>query len=93
MLAPAFSHHTAPVPVVKTIASQHTGITELMNAILNLLKTAGNNDKKYLLLAEKAWRLIQYKRMRGINKQEMTEQIKQQLAENDFNLYHFVDTM
>ena len=93
MLGPAFSHHKPSIPVVKTIAAQHKGIIELMDAIVNMLKSVTNNDKKYLLLAEKAWRLIQNKKMRDINKQEMITAIKNKLAENSFNLYQFVETV
>ncbi|HTE13415.1 MAG TPA: methylmalonyl Co-A mutase-associated GTPase MeaB [Chitinophagaceae bacterium] len=93
MLGPAFSHHTPPVPVVKTIASQHTGITELMNTIINMLKTDRNNDKKYLLLAEKAWQLIINKRMSNINKSGILEQVKIKSAEKNFSLYRFVETL
>jgi LAO/AO transport system kinase len=58
-----------------------------------MLKSVTNNDKKYLLLAEKAWRLIQNKKMRDINKQEIITAIKNKLAENNFNLYQFVETV
>ncbi len=92
ILAPAFGHKIT-VPVIKTIASQQTGIDELKAAINQCLQTTGYSDKKDLLLAEKAWRLLQQKRMRNIDKQELLITIKQQLAKNSFNLYRFVDTL
>lgn len=92
ILAPASSDKTA-VPVIKTIASRQTGIDELRVAITKSLQNTGNTDKKFLLLAEKAWRLLQQKRMRNIDKQELLAAIKKQLAENSFNLYRFVDTL
>lgn len=92
ILAPAFADKTA-VPVIKTIASQQTGIDELKAAINNHLQTTRNTDKKHLLLAEKAWRLLQQKRMSNIDKQEWVNMIKKQVAENNFNLYRFVDTL
>jgi len=92
LLAPAPAHRNA-VPVLKTIASQHTGITELKTAIENILQANRNTSKKYLLLAEKAWRLLQQKHLRHINKQQMMEMIKKQLDEKTFNLYRFVDTL
>jgi len=93
MLGPAYRHREAAIPVIKTIASQHTGIDELANTVNNLLKTSNDNDKKHLLLAEKAWRLIQHKRMKDINKQQLITTIKDKLAAGNFNLYKFIDTL
>ena len=93
MLGPAYSHREAAIPVIKTIASQHTGIDDLANTVTSLLKTSKDNDKKHLLLAEKAWRLIQHKRMKDINKQLLITTIKNKLAAGNFNLYQFIDTL
>lgn len=90
MLAPAVANSTA-VPVIKTTASQQTGIEDLITAIKNTLQTAQQTDKKYLLLAEKAWQLLQQKKMRGISKPQLLAAIKKQLAAGNFNLYRFVD--
>jgi LAO/AO transport system kinase len=87
MLAPAFSNHQSEVPILKTAAAQHTGIAEL-HAVLKKLTTAEKeNEKQVWLLAEKAYQLIQQKRMRDIDRQTLAEQIK---AAPDFNLYQFV---
>ncbi len=88
MLAPAFHNHTAPVPVVKTIASQKTGIEELLKAIKEVLLIKKDNDKRSWLLAEKAYYLIQRKKMAEIDKAELKENIKGAGAE--FNLYRFI---
>jgi len=93
MLGPAYSHRKAAIPVIKTIASQHTGIEVLVDTVSSLLKTSDDNDKKNLLLAEKAWHLIQHKRMRDINKQQLVTAIKNKLATGNFNLYQFIDTL
>ena len=93
MLGPAYSHRKAAIPVIKTIASQHTGIEVLVDTVSSLLKTSDDNDKKNLLLAEKAWHLIQHKRMRDINKQQLVTAIKNKLAAGNFNLYQFIDTL
>ncbi|HTL10616.1 MAG TPA: methylmalonyl Co-A mutase-associated GTPase MeaB [Chitinophagaceae bacterium] len=80
----------AMVPVVKTIASAQTGVDELLQQLLLLLNSKEQHNKKHLLLAEKAWQLIQHKRMQGISKAELAESIRQQLQQNTFNLYRFV---
>jgi LAO/AO transport system kinase len=88
MLAPAFHNHQNPVPVVKTIASQKQGIDELMKAINDILAVKKNNDKKYWLLAERAYHLIQQKRMKDIRKEDIKSAIES--SPGEFNLYRFI---
>lgn len=88
LLAPAFSRHA--VPVIKTVASTQTGIDELKNALLHHLQSGSAPSKKPWLLAEKAFHLIQRKRMRDIEKTELKEQIAKETAAGRFNLYQFV---
>lgn len=88
MLAPAFHNHSMPVPVIKTIAPQKEGIPELLKTINDIVSHKKDNEKKYWLLAEKAYYLIQQKRMAGIDKKILKESIK---AEgNELNLYRFI---
>ncbi|MDB5276889.1 MAG: meaB [Ferruginibacter sp.] len=88
MLAPAFNTRRIPVPVIKTVASQKTGITQLMEAIAESLAQQKNRDKKYWLLAEKAYYLITQKKMVGVKKSFLKTQIEK--AGKDFNLYRFI---
>lgn len=88
MLAPAFSNHTIPVAVIKTIATQKAGIEELWNTIDSLSKTSKSNDQHYWLLAEKAFHLIEQKRMKDVNKEDLRNKIV--IEGNSFNLYHFI---
>lgn len=88
MLAPAFHRKDIPVPVMKTIALQKLGISELFEAIINNITHKISNDKRSWLLAEKAYYLIQQKRMHGVSKQDLKERI---VAEGPaFNLYRFI---
>lgn len=75
------------VPVIKTIAPAKKGIDELFSAIIKKCKEAGSPDKKYLLLAEKAFYILQNKRMSDINKKELFTEIKKNKVEN---LYTFL---
>lgn len=86
MLAPAFHSKQETIPVIKTIASQKEGVEELLNAINNKQQTV--NSKRSWLLAEKAFHLIQQKRMADINKEALKNKIDK--AGNDFNLYQFI---
>ncbi len=88
MLAPAFHNHKAEVPIIKTIASQKQGIDELLEAINDHCSSGENNKRRSWLIAEKAWHLIQKKRMKDISKIELEKEIGS--AGKDFNLYRFI---
>jgi LAO/AO transport system kinase len=88
MLAPAFHKKDIPIPVIKTIASQKQGIKELYHEIIAHINLHQFNEKRYWLLAEKTFFLIQQKRMKHINKAEIKKLIED--AGNDFNLYQFI---
>jgi LAO/AO transport system kinase len=90
MLAPAFNNHDREVPVIKTIAAQKQGITDLYTAITTLLKGEHDNTKKAWLLTERVFYLVQQKRMKGINKATLQQAILEQLHNGGFNLYQFV---
>lgn len=88
MLAPAFSNHSNEIPVLKTVASKKEGINELLAAIDTILLQQKHHDKKNWLLAEKAYHLIQQKRMKDISKKALKDRIA---AEGKtFNLYSFI---
>ncbi len=78
------------IPVFKTIASKNDGVNEIVNFIK--LAPKFKNIRKELLLTEKAYKLIQQKRMAGVDKKKLQEAIS--VAKNDpnFNLYSFVDS-
>jgi len=88
MLAPAFHSHVMPVPVIKTIAVQKKGIDELVKNINEIILHKKDDEKKYWLLAEKAYHLLQQKRMTGVDKAALKEHIKN--AGAGFNLYRFI---
>lgn len=90
MLAPAFHNRYDEVPVIKTVASQHEGVDELLKKIDHLLKHHHSKEKKYWLLAERAYQLIQRKKMIGISKEELKAQIKELNNNNSFQLYSFI---
>ncbi|MGZ3776188.1 MAG: methylmalonyl Co-A mutase-associated GTPase MeaB [Mucilaginibacter sp.] len=79
----------ADVPVFKTIASENKGIDELVAFISSA--SHHQNARRKLLLAEKAWKLIQQKRMAGINKAALQKSIAEAMTKPGFNLYNFVD--
>ena len=90
MLAPAYHNRYDEVAVIKTIASQNEGVQELLKAIEHLLKHHHSKEKKYWLLAERAYQLIQRKKMTDIDKEMLKEKIKELSAGNSFQLYSFI---
>ena len=77
-------------PIVKTIATEKKGIDDLLKAIYQQVDVSDN--KKYSLLAEKAYQLILKHRMKGIDKAAITELIKKESAKENFNLYQWVES-
>jgi LAO/AO transport system kinase len=93
MLAPAFHNHSAEIPIIKTVATEKTGIDELIKAIQNHQKTATENEKRLWLLTEKAWQLIVNKKMDGLSKEKLRDLINLHKQDKNFNLYSFVETL
>lgn len=90
LLSPSTKKEHKKIPVIKTVASEKSGIEELLTTIQQLHATPEGNDKKYWLLAEQAFHLIQNKKMKGIDKQELKKLIEKKMQEENFNLYHFI---
>jgi len=76
-------------PVFKSVASKGEGIGE----IIDFIKASSNqkNNRKALLLSEKAYRLIQYKRMANVDKRKLREDLTKAMVKPGFNLYSFLD--
>jgi LAO/AO transport system kinase len=89
MLVPAFSHGKKEVPVIKTVASQQQGMDILYQKIKTIYQQH-ISDKKVWLLTEKAWHLIQEKRMKDMDKEQLKQQIDTAIQSGSFNLYAFI---
>jgi LAO/AO transport system kinase len=76
-------------PVFKTIASQGKGVDDVV-AFINKPSVL-KNKRKELLLAEKAYRIIQHKRMANVDIKKLQQDIANALGEPGFNLYAFVE--
>ena len=77
-------------PVVKTVAMEGTGIQALSEAILAHQNTGISNERKYYLLADKLYRLIQRNRMADVSLETLRDTIEKASKSGDFNLYQFV---
>ncbi len=90
MLGPAFSNRDEVIPVVKTVASRQEGLKELKENIDQLLESESTPKKRVYLLTDRAYYLIQKKRMKDIRKDELRSKIEEIYNNNHFNLYSFV---
>jgi LAO/AO transport system kinase len=90
MLAPSFKNSHREIPIVKTVALAKEGVDELWKKTDELLKETHFNERKNWLLAEKAYQLIQKKRMKDVNKAALKEKIAATAGSGPFNLYRFV---
>lgn len=81
---------TEKIPVLKTIAHQKEGVNELLTAILAHEQHPNQVERKLYLLAQRAWHLIQNKRMRDLKMNELMAEIKTTYLNNNFNLYQLV---
>lgn len=83
-------HHDG-IPVFKTIAEKSIGVEELCSWILQKEKFA--DEKKIHLLAQKAYQLIETKRMKNIDKIKLISLLAERVNQQNFNIYSFVDQM
>jgi LAO/AO transport system kinase len=77
------------IPVIKAIATKGEGVDELIAAIDKHHGMTVNTRRSYLL-AEKAYRIIQSKKMQGVSKKVLKEKLDDALKEDGFNLYAFL---
>jgi len=90
MLGPAFSSRNEEIPVVKTVASHQEGLTALKEKIDIVLERTLTPEKRLYLLAERAYYLIQKKRMKDIRKDGLRRKIAEVYNNGQFNLYSFI---
>ncbi|EHQ28264.1 methylmalonyl Co-A mutase-associated GTPase MeaB [Mucilaginibacter paludis] len=84
-------YNQVQVPVFKTVAINNIGIGEILK---HLTKAGMHNDEKKLhLLTEKVYHLIQYNKMRGIEKNKLRQVIGEAYLTDGFNIYRFADEL
>lgn len=90
MASPGHGDPHAEIPVIKTVATQREGTADLAEKIEAHLLKIKENDRQYWLLAERAYHLIQKKRMKDINKAQLKEKIRELVNTGQFQLYSFI---
>ena len=79
------------IPVFKAVADKNIGVGALCEWILSEEKT--DSSKIEYFLADQAFRLIQSKRMKDIDRAQIHTLIKEELAQKSFNMYQFVERL
>ncbi len=90
MMAPAFQMKSHEIAIIKTEANHKKGIDELAHAIEEHLNKHYDNQRKYWLLAEKAWHLIMQKRMKNISKDGLRKALME-AGNGNLNMYKFIE--
>ncbi len=80
------------IPVIKTIATNGTGVNLFWQAIQKHQQNISNSNKKIQLIAQKAWQLIQNEKMKGIDKNILMKDLNQKANNKGFNLYQYIQT-
>jgi LAO/AO transport system kinase len=88
MLSPVFKKTSEQIPVIKTVASEKEGISELYKKI-NEWHFDDHSQQKINLLTEKIWSLFQNEKMKDFNKEKMKIEISIAARKPDFNMYSF----
>jgi LAO/AO transport system kinase len=65
-------------------------VKELMDIISRQLQKSHITDNNFWLLAERAFYLIEQKRMKGIDKTILKKEIEELFKQGEFNLYKFI---
>ncbi|MGN7203394.1 methylmalonyl Co-A mutase-associated GTPase MeaB [Pedobacter sp. SAFR-022] len=77
------------VPVFKTVADKNKGISALRDWLSSPIHH--DNFRKPYLLAEKAFKLLQFYRSQDVDRQRLLNDIKVASEEKNFNIYRFID--
>lgn len=76
------------IPVVKTVATEKTGINDLLKSIASCHET--NQERKIQLLLAKAIKIIQRERMKNFDVQSFSIDLRKSMSSENFSLFRFV---
>jgi LAO/AO transport system kinase len=88
-LSKMLKQNRSTIPIIKTIADEEKGIDSLMNTFTQE-RIKANKKSNLDLLTEKAWRLIQQKKMKTLDKAKLRSNLRELSLSNTFNLYLYV---
>ena len=77
------------IPVLKTTAVEGKGVKELIDTFVALKSSSRNQERRVVLLADKAFKIIKKNKMKGFDQKALYESLKNSYQEKGFNLYSF----
>jgi LAO/AO transport system kinase len=77
------------IPILKTVAVEGKGIAELITAFTQPKASSQNQERKIILLADKALKIIKKNRMKGFDHKALYDNLKLSYQDKGFNLYSF----
>ena len=78
-------------PVIRTVATEKKGLDDVAKAVEQYLASPAGHERRYWLLAERAYNLMRNRRMKDISKQTLKKKIEDAVNKKDFNLYMFIE--
>ena len=78
------------IPVLKTVAVESRGVKELIIEIVKERDSEKNKERKLILLAEKALRIIARHRMKSFDVLQLKNDLQLKMNTPGFNLYNFI---
>jgi LAO/AO transport system kinase len=90
MLAPVYARSEKEIPILQTTATTNEGLAQLYQTLQDVASSQKQDDKRNIVLAEKAYRLIESKRLQDIDRSKLAAAIKTEREQGNFNLYRFV---
>jgi len=90
LLLDRFKGNAWQAPIIRTEALNNQGLGALVEAIETHSNSNKDLTKRATLLAEKAYKLIQKKRMKELSKEELVSEIRAGLETADFNIYTYI---
>ena len=78
------------VPIVPTIAIENKGMEEVIKQMELFLQHPRSQEKQWFLMTEKAYRLIQKKRMHNLSRATLLQNLQVAATNATFNFYTFI---
>jgi LAO/AO transport system kinase len=84
--------HGPAIPIVNTIATEKQGVPEVIQALKTLLNSPSQQERRKVLLMEKAKHLLREQWLRRLDAGKMKASLNEAVKSTDFNLYAWVNS-
>ncbi len=77
------------IRILKTVAVEGKGVKELIEAFTSAKASSQNQERRIMLLADKAFKIINKNKMKGFDQKALYDNLKNTYLNKGFNLYSF----